>query len=195
MHREFQQTMIISFVYLLSVLLFFEQHNAMDDEDEEEADPPHPRGYINKNVQLHSVKKHIRMVLTHLFLLWTLRCTVSSRSDYDSSERKQLAFENMKFLWTDESLLSFLRRRQFNYEPLDATSKVQDRIFEKVPKEKKFMIAVLLGIFCSMSTAQVVEERLDEVLAVRTLTQAVEVLAKHARRKRQKHVEGSKPIC
>ena len=73
-------------------------------------------------------------------------------------------------------------RRQFNYEPLDATSKAQDRVFEQVPKDKKFMIAVLLGIFCSITTAEIVEQQLDEVLYVRTLKQAVEVVANYARR-------------
>eukprot|EP00435_Cladocopium_sp_Y103_P035971 s744_g9.t1 len=37
------------------------------------------------------------------------------------------------------------------------------------------MVAVLLGVFCSVTTARLVEEHLEEVLEVRTLKQAVEV--------------------
>ncbi len=48
--------------------------------DDQEAEPDHPRGYINANVKFNTVKKHIRMIVTHEFLLWMLRCTVSGRS-------------------------------------------------------------------------------------------------------------------
>ena len=138
-------------------------------------------GYINTNVNLKKVKKHLPLILTHLFLLWTLRSLVSSRADYNNPDRPVLAFETWTFLWSNESLINFLRRRPFNYEKLDATSRVQDRVFERVPKERKFMVAVLLGILCSLTTAQIVEAHLDEVLATRTLKQAVEVVVSYTR--------------
>ena len=146
--------------------------------DEEEA----PKGYINTNVKVDNVKKHIRAVLVNLFFLWAVRASVSSRSDYASAGRTVLSFENRKFLGTKESMVGFARRRSFNYEILDATSKIQDRVFMRTPRDKKFMVAVLLGIFCSVTTARLVEEHLETVLAARALKQAVEAVAKHSRR-------------
>ena len=65
-------------------------------------------GYINTNVNLKTVKKHIRLILTHLFLLWTLRSLVSSRADYNNPDRTVLAFENWTFLWSNsEGTLSY----------------------------------------------------------------------------------------
>lgn len=116
----------------------------MDDKDEEDFGPT---GYINTNARLENVKKQLRTVLTHLFLLWSLRSMVSSRAEYAEDARLRLSFERMKFLWSGETLLSFLQGRRFNYEPVDKTSKIQDRILAQVPKEKKFMISVILGIF------------------------------------------------
>jgi hypothetical protein len=152
-------------------------------------------GYINTNVNLKTVKKHIRLILTHLFLLWTLRSLVSSRADYNNPDRTVLAFENWTFLWSNESLINFLRRRPFNYEKLDATSRVQDRLFERVPKERKFMVAVLLGIFCSITTAQIVEAHLEEVLATRTLKQAVAMVASYVRQVQPNSVEMFERVC
>lgn len=106
---------------------------------------------------------------------------VSSRAEYAEDARLRLSFERMKFLWSGETLLSFLQRRQFNYEPLDETSKIQDRILAQVPKEKKFMISVILGIFCSVATAELVEKNLRAVLKPRILKEAVVVVAKKAR--------------
>ena len=150
----------------------------MEDRDEE---APVPKGYINTNIKLDKVKKQIRMVLTHLFLLWTIRATVSSRADYGDRAVK-FSFEDVNFLWTNEPLIGFLQKRQSNYEILDATSKIQDRVIARTPKEKKFLVAVLLGIFCSITTAQLVEDHLDAVLKARTLKKAVEVFAQNARR-------------
>ena len=70
-------------------------------------------GYINTNVNLKTVKEHMWLILTHLFLLWTLRSLVSSRADYNNPDRTVLAFENWTFLWSNESLINFLRRRPF----------------------------------------------------------------------------------
>ena len=121
------------------------------------------------------------MVLVNLFLLWSVRASVSSRAEYSSPGRAALTFENLNFLWTNESTVGFLRRRRFNYEILDAASQVQGRVLMQTPKEKRFMVAVLLGFFCSITTPRLVEEHLEKVLAVRSLKQAVEVVAKHAR--------------
>ena len=43
------------------------------------------------------------------------------------------------------------------------------------------MVAVLLGIFCNITTAQIVKAHLEEVLATRTLKQAVAVMASYVR--------------
>lgn len=127
----------------------------------------------------------MRTVFTRMLLLWSIRSFVSSRAEYNAPDLSWLAFEDINLFWTGETMVHFLSRRQSNYEPLDATSKVQDRLFEKAPKQKTFMIAVLMGIFCSLTIAEIVEEHLDEVLATRTLKHAVEAVANHARQANQ----------
>lgn len=70
---------------------------------------------ILKSHHEEPVKKHIGVIWTHLFLLWSLRCTVASRSGYTASGRQSLLFENWKFLWADEPLVTFLRTFRLNH--------------------------------------------------------------------------------
>lgn len=151
-------------------------------DDEEEA----PKGYINANVKLDKVKKHMRAVLVNLFLLWlSAQACPAVLITHPLAERcflsRASSFCGPKSHWLDfcEDAHSIMRRWIQRQEFKAGRSRRHQKI-----NSLKFMVAVLLGIYCSVTTARLVEEHLDKVLAAQTLKQAVEVVAKHARQAR-----------
>ncbi|CAJ1387737.1 unnamed protein product, partial [Effrenium voratum] len=130
--------------------------------------------YANPRPDLRPVRAQMEAVWEHFFMLWTIRAGVTCRSEYET--RTALRLDSCQFMWTGVSMLSMARSHQWNYEASDRTSLLQDAILQQVPKRSRFSISVLLGIFCSFSAAQVVQDNLSDVLKARTLRGAAEVL-------------------